>query len=398
VDYLVSDSPVEEWYTDEGSKETSWQGFEAKFLARFPGAEAAKKTELELEREILEMRLGTKELNKTETHLGVAVETHKIFADKLLDLAKRAKFEKTTTSIWQVHDNLPDILKSKIGKSHTDWMAFCKAIKDVDPSHIRDGVRKHTERIAEKQAMEARLAHIEQATTARPPSPTTVIRAQLARTTITGQQPPQRQAYAPHQNTATIAGVIQANPYRLPQPRPPATEEQKAKVRECIAAWLIQPNSQQGFEAYTEQIRQWRCLYGDNARASEDTGFPLTPGTAPPCSGECYKCRLVGHDRRNCVTAEPLNVHERAWRSICGNVLGHAGTRRLTAQVNVVGNATDDIATWLGTTPRLYSTQGNGEGPLDTARLSGPRLLLDKVDRTGLASATRHESAGMRTS
>jgi hypothetical protein len=61
--------------------------------------------------------------------------------------------------------------------------------------------------------------------------------------------------------------------------------------------------------------------------------------------------------------AEPLNARERAWRSICGNVLGHAGTRHLTAQVNIVGTATDDIATWLGTTPCFYSVQGNGEGP-----------------------------------
>ena len=126
-----------------------------------------------------------------ETYLGVAIETYEIFADKLLDLAKHAKVEKTTMSIWQVCDKLPDILKSRIGESHTDWIAFCKAIKDVDLSHICDGVRKHTKRIAEKQATEARLAHIEQATTARPPSPTAVIHAQLACTTIMGQQPPQ---------------------------------------------------------------------------------------------------------------------------------------------------------------------------------------------------------------
>jgi hypothetical protein len=98
VDYLKSDSLAEEWYTDEGSNEKSWQMFEAKFLARFPGAEAAKKTAPELEREILEMRLATKELDKTDMHLGVAMETHKIFADKLLDLAKQAKFKKTNTS------------------------------------------------------------------------------------------------------------------------------------------------------------------------------------------------------------------------------------------------------------------------------------------------------------
>ena len=63
------------------------------------------------------------------------------------------------------------------------------------------------------------------------------------------------------------------------------------------------------------------------------------------------------------MATEALNARERAWRSICGNVLGHAGTRCLTVQVNAVGNATDDIATWLGTTPRFYSAQGNGEGP-----------------------------------
>jgi hypothetical protein len=38
------------------------------------------------------------------------------------------------------------------------------------------------------------------------------------------------------------------------------------------------------------------------------------------------------------------------------------------------------------------------ELPLDMARLSGSRLLLDKVDRTGLTSTTRRESAGMQTS
>ena len=237
---------------DEALRETSWQVFKAKFIARFPGAEAAKKTQSELEREILEMKLGTEELNKTEMHLGVAMKTHKIFADKLLDLAKHAKVEKTTMSIWQARDKLPDILKSRISESHTDWISFCKAIKDVNLSHIHDGVRKHTECITEKQATEARLAHIKQATTAQPPSPTAVIHAQLAHTTITGQQPPQQQAYAPRPNTTTIAGINQANPYCLPQPHPPATEEQKAKVRKRIAAWLVQPNSQQGFEAYME--------------------------------------------------------------------------------------------------------------------------------------------------
>jgi hypothetical protein len=210
--------------------------------------------------------------------------------------------------------------------------------------------------------MEARLACIEQATSVRPPSPTAAIRAQLARTTITGQQPPQRQAYAPCQNTTAVTGINQAIPYRPSQPRQPATEEQKAKIKERIAAWPIQPNSQPGNEVYADQLRQWRRMYGDNMRASEDTGFPLSPGTAPPCSGECYNCGQVGHDWRNCPATESVNARERAWRSICGNVLGHAGTRRFAAptQINAV---IDNLDMWLNTAPRFYQTQGNGEGP-----------------------------------
>jgi hypothetical protein len=111
VDHLVSDSPAEEWYADKGSMEILWQAFGTKLLARFSGAEAAKKTAPELEREMLEMRLKTEDMDKMEMHLGVAVETHKVFADKLLDLAKWVKLEKTTTSIWQVRGHLPDILK-----------------------------------------------------------------------------------------------------------------------------------------------------------------------------------------------------------------------------------------------------------------------------------------------
>ena len=63
------------------------------------------------------------------------------------------------------------------------------------------------------------------------------------------------------------------------------------------------------------------------------------------------------------MTAELLNMHERVWHSICGNVLGHAGTQHLTAQVNIVETATDDIAIWLGMTPHIYSIQENREGP-----------------------------------
>ncbi|KAG1760456.1 hypothetical protein EDD22DRAFT_765284, partial [Suillus occidentalis] len=50
-----------------------------------------------------------------------------------------------------------------------------------------------------------------------------------------------------------------------------------------------------GQAAYEEQLRQWRNKWGSGARCSEHTPFPLTPGTAQICSGECFRCGAHGH-------------------------------------------------------------------------------------------------------
>ncbi|KAG1845765.1 hypothetical protein C8R48DRAFT_557079, partial [Suillus tomentosus] len=56
-----------------------------------------------------------------------------------------------------------------------------------------------------------------------------------------------------------------------------------------------QPDTATGQAAYEEQLQQWRAKWGNRARCSKHTPFPLTPGTAQICSGECFKCGTHGH-------------------------------------------------------------------------------------------------------
>ena len=78
-----------------------------------------------------------------------------LFAEKILDLAKRAKIETTTSGLWSVRDELPEVLREKIPESQTSWTAFTQAIKDVDMGHIREGVRKHKEKAASDAQVKA---------------------------------------------------------------------------------------------------------------------------------------------------------------------------------------------------------------------------------------------------
>ena len=91
----------------------------------------ATKTAPELERELGAMRMKTEELGKTEKYRGEDVYTHMVFAERILDLAKRAKIEGSMSGLWNVRDELPEILREKIPENQTSWTAFAQAIKDI---------------------------------------------------------------------------------------------------------------------------------------------------------------------------------------------------------------------------------------------------------------------------
>ena len=306
------------------------------------------------------MRISTEELGKTEKYKGEDVHTHMIFAEKILDLAKRAKIETTTSGLWTVRDELPEILREKIPEDQASWTAFAQAIKDIDMGHIREGVRKYKDKAASEARVDASIKLLIQRTegtanrgTIPPNSPTKAIRSQLANTTIS---PSQQQ----------VGRVTQVNPFNnggnlfnARTPRPPATEAEKATLRASLALYPIQPETPDGEATYLEQLRTWRRINGDN-HVTKSTGFPLRPGGASPGSGECYNCGQAGHRRMDCTAGSSKKIPqlEANFRAICGSVLGQPPRR--TAQVNYVATNEENEFAWLNTTSN--ESQGNGEG------------------------------------
>jgi hypothetical protein len=205
---------------------------EREFKTRFPNVKKATKTAPELERELGAMRMSTEELGKTEKYRGEEVYTHMMFAEKILDLAKRAKIETSTSGFWKVRDELPEILREKIPENQASWTQFVQAIKDVDMGHIREGVRKYKEKTASEAQVKADINFLKQQRTAN----ATVGSTELAHQSNPNPTSEHRHIPTTSQPRGTRRPIWRSKrwrrqPIQHQTPRPPATEAEKATLR-----------------------------------------------------------------------------------------------------------------------------------------------------------------------
>ena len=372
-DHLKYGLPADEWFSELDTTTSTWKEVEKEFLQRFPPVEKAKRTETELERELCELRLKVEDLGKKEKYAGEDVYTHVIFAEKALSLAKQAKISNGSNLIWKVRDELPDIIRQKVKETYATWTDFCTAIKGVEMAHIRDGVKKYQKEKEEREKTEAAIAGIQRMQQQQqqqrrlptmPMTPVSSISHAMQTTSLGAQRNNQAaagntpQSGAANANPFANASGGQGNLFRPPPP--PVTQADREALNHSLTLYPIQPKNQAGTMAWHNQLRDWKVKNGENAQITASTGFPLRPGGAPPGSGECYGCGLVGHRRGDvrCVE-DPINNRERTFRTICGRIL-----RSTTAsQVNLVTDASGEFD-WLNDQALIQApSQGNGEGP-----------------------------------
>ena len=211
--WLKLESPAEEWFNDVNMPKDKYTNLEQNFKQQFQNVERMKKSRLELERELVDMRIKPEDLGIMEKYRGEEVYTHIIFTEKIIDLAKQAKIEATSLGLFTLRDNLPEVLRDKIPENQMSWTSFVNVIKAIKLGHIREGVRKYKEKVAEAEKIQAQLNMLEQCTAnnmALLNLPTKSIRDQLSKTNIS--QP------NPNQSNPFVSGGGQGNLCNSRQP------------------------------------------------------------------------------------------------------------------------------------------------------------------------------------
>ena len=152
-------------------------------------------------------------------------------------------------------------------------------------------------------------------------------------------------------------------------PRPAFSTERPAHERlaDVLSKALpIHPKNGEGIALYNAQVLLWENTYGQNGRGPNETRpYPLTPGTVPVASGECWKCGHRSHHPNACL-APPVPALETKWRSIAQTIRKRAEATAATAvSINLVTNESNEVHTYeaeeLAYLLQLIN-QGKGEG------------------------------------
>jgi hypothetical protein len=258
---------------------------------------------------------------------GVRASPLAEFALRLKDAVTEAGVGKDADAgLWMLWGGLPAELRGVLALP-TNWDGLVSALQNVPQltlATIVDAYKK-TEAMEEKiNFLTNKLNSVRIANTPPSYSPSS----------------PLRSASAPSVPTVPNAPPPPEPPAPVRQPRKQGTEAEKAVLRRLLVETIARkaPDTPEGRVLHAKQGADWEAKNGHIPRrnvAVELTGYPLTPGTADPLSGECWKCGIAGHRGRTCGRPALPDLETR-FRQVCYNWLGLANV----PQVNVV----EDVA------------------------------------------------------
>ncbi|KAG1854360.1 hypothetical protein C8R48DRAFT_590732 [Suillus tomentosus] len=344
---ISAGSQADHWWTNlDAQYKSTWTTVKAAFETKWPTITVAGKTTLEYQKELLALRLKEEDVGERITLAEITTWSHIHFHNQLKTLVQDAGVANAPVLIHPVRDALPRVLRDLTTPAPPDWDTFLNEIKDVNVDILQDKVKREKEKKEAERAQNVRIARLE----SRQHDPVEVLRLQMQQATLGASTPtrgmsataPQTRGNPMMQQGQVTRRQVRYTPTNQNQNgqrvlRSAPTQEERDNLRARVNEIPHQADTDPGHAAYNEQRRQWAARWGEGARCNENTPFPLTPGTAQICSGECFRCGAHGHISPACQLPPDAQLpkNETIWRGICTRTLG-TYNRATAVQVNYV--------------------------------------------------------------
>jgi hypothetical protein len=328
--HLRSGSVAKQWWNGlPTTSNDTWDHLVAAFETRWPEKTPTVKTVEEKQAALERAKITEDELGTRVKVQGVEEFAHVVWAHKIERLATAIP-DTNGLLIGAVRKAMPKSLQKVIGSSHKDWGSFCKAVREASLTEIEEAkaeekeaqsLRDEVKKLQNLQSASAKgFANAFQGLTISNPTP--------------NMKFPNPQVRQPNLNTQLTAHTSPQtpNPPAYRRDRPPA-----ARMEDVIRlALTIQPDTPAGRAAYNTQITEWNA---NNPRqfVNELRPYPLSPGTSPVATGECWKCGKPGHLGPSCSTTNQVPALEQRWRSIAATIKRDSNLATVD-NVNYVGN------------------------------------------------------------
>jgi hypothetical protein len=322
---IKTKTPADAWLsTLTPTDKTSFKTMRAAFGLRWPAKPITEKTTAEKQALLDETILKPGDLGRrVAANLGAEEElSHVVWADKVERMASDIP-DTNNLLVASIRKKLPKPLLKLVGLKPMTWKQFADAVRAISLEELMEKIEE--ERDATRYAPVV------------PNTPSKALGAAFQNINLTrqhnptGQYQPQRTQPASH----TTFGTYTERP----------AHERLADV--LSKALPIQPNNPEGLVSYSNQVTAWHAAHGQNRKGPTETRpYPLSPGSVPVASGECWKCGHRAHHPGPC-SSPPVPTLETKWRSIAQTIRKKTEMAATsTVNVNLVTEESDEVNTY----------------------------------------------------
>ncbi|KAJ7773607.1 hypothetical protein DFH07DRAFT_952654 [Mycena maculata] len=302
IDSFATNSEAETWAEAQPAATlVSWAALKAAFLLKWPKQTVVVKTVEQHRKRLRAEKLSKGMIGKTEMVKGVETTGQAAWANRILFLSGLAQ-DTSGALISSVREEMPEVMQKLLKGTFATWPDFCAAVKAIDEDEIRLTLANE-ERISQMEKEVQRLRAEMRSSVSPQGSLTGPLRAGFNNFNLGRGGGPQRPSPAgvnadpfagggpmhPNNIMRGFQGPVRGgNPTRGTGYRP--NSQRMADLSANTAAMLHHADMPGGRTAYQAQVAAWALANPMRRGPDEYAPYPLTPGTEPVGSGECYTC------------------------------------------------------------------------------------------------------------